>query len=168
MENIKNKEKKVIKALSKSKTLKKIYEPDFKILNSLKFLSYKSYHEPQHKFTRLIRIISDKNFLIHAMSNVSKNKGATTEGIDRISSDGASLNLIDKISQKLKNNTFKFKPIKRIYIDKTGKDPFINKKASKLYKQNKLSKDKIKELKLRPLGITSFEDKIVQESIGLV
>jgi RNA-directed DNA polymerase len=102
------------------------------------------------------------------MANVNKNKGATTEGVDKISSDGASLKLIDKISAKLKEKTFKFKPIKRLYIDKTGKNPEINKIALNLYRQNKLTKEKIKELKLRPLGITSFEDKIVQEAIRLV
>jgi RNA-directed DNA polymerase len=168
MESIRNTEKKVHKINTKSETLRRMYEPDFAILDTLKCISLKSHHDSNHKFNRLIRIISNKNFLIQAMANVMQNKGATTEGVDKITSDGASLKLIDKISAKLKEKTFKFKPIKRLYIDKTGKNPEINKIALKLYKQNKLTKEKIKELKLRPLGITSFEDKIVQEAIRLV
>ena len=70
---------------------------------------------------------------------------------------------IDRISSKLKDKSYVFKPVKRLFIDKTGKNPEINKVATELYKQGKLTKDKIKEMKLRPLGITSFEDKIVQE-----
>jgi hypothetical protein len=91
MERILNKEKKIYRPETKSLILRKIYEPDFGILKILKIISHKSYHEPSHKFDRLIRIISDKNFLIHAMSNISNNKGATTKGIDEISSDGTSL-----------------------------------------------------------------------------
>lgn len=97
------------------------------------------------------------------MSNVMTNKGATTKGTDDVSSDRASLKLIDKISNQLKDISNQL-----LYIDKTGTDPAINKIALELYRQHKLSKDKIKELKLRPLGITSFEDKIVQEAMRLV
>ena len=105
MEKITNYKKRVHRPSKKSDELKKIYwspcfskqslekqgQPDFGILEILKTLSYKSYYDPQHRFNRLMRIISDKNFLIHAMSNVSNNKGATTAGVDEISSDGASL-----------------------------------------------------------------------------
>jgi retron-type reverse transcriptase len=168
METIKHTEKESKKNNTKSEVLKRIYEPDFAILSTLTCISLKSHHDSNHKFNRLIRIISNKNFLIQAMANVMQNKGATTEGVDHITSDGASLKLINNISTKLKDKSFKFKPIKRLYIDKTGKNPDINKVALKLYKQNKLTKEKIKELKLRPLGITSFEDKVVQEAIRLV
>lgn len=42
------------------------------------------------------------------------------------------------------------------------------KKAIKLYKENQLTKEKIKELKMRPLGILTTTDKIVSEAYRLI
>jgi retron-type reverse transcriptase len=63
-----------------------------------------------------------------------KNKGATTQRIDKISSDAASMKLIEKIHIELKENNSKFNPLKRIFIDKIGKNPKVNTQLEKIYK----------------------------------
>lgn len=104
------------------------------------------------------------------MSQVMKNKGATTQGVVEACSDGANLELIDKMIEELKNNKYQFKPIKRIFIDKTNSDPNLNLKLIDMAKQGKLTKEKIKEMKARPLGIPTFKDRILilQEAMYLI
>ena len=51
---------------------------------------------------------------------------------------------IEKLSNNLKNNTFKFGPYRRVYIKKP------------------------RSTKLRPLGIPYLSDRIVQEAIRLI
>jgi len=97
-----------------------------------------------------------------------KNKGALTKGITEETSDYASSTLIDNLILKLKNDQYQFKPIKRIYIDKTKKDKDLDQKIKKIYLAGQLSKEKLKELKARPLGIPTFTDKILQEAIRVI
>lgn len=139
-----------------------------KYLSSLSILSRISISKPEHKFDDLMRIIKNEEFLLHCMGSVMKNKGALTPGIDSETSDASSLDTVKELISELKNNFFKFKPIKRIYIDKMGTNPKLNEQAIKLYKQNKLSPEKLKELKARPLGIPCFKDKIIHEAIRLI
>lgn len=150
------------------KRIEKQELPQYKYVESLSTLSKISISKPQHKFDDLMRFIENEEFLLHCLGSVMKNKGALTPGIDPETTDTASLNTIKEIVSDLKTNNFKFKPIKRIYIDKTGKNPKINNELIKLAKQNKLTPEKIKEMKARPLGIPSFKDKILQEAIRLV
>ncbi len=96
------------------------------------------------------------------------NLGSSLARIDKKSLDNLTASQITKISEKLKNQTYKFNPIKRVFIDKTKKNPNINQLASELYKENKLDKSKIKELSLRPLEILTFDDRIVQEAPRLI
>lgn len=80
------------------------------------------------------------NYKLHKLAYelVSKNKGANTKGTTDETIDGFSLNIINKNIQELKDHSFKFKPIRRIYIPK-------------------------KSGQLRPLGIPSPRDKVVQK-----
>jgi retron-type reverse transcriptase len=125
---------------------------------------------PEHKFDDLFRLVCDPNLLTQAMGNLKEKKGALTPGpsIDPTTIDATSLTTIDNLSKSLKDGTFHFKPVRRIFIDKTGKNPKIDKDIQKLYKQKLLTPTKIKELKIRPLGIPSFNDKIVQEAIRMI
>lgn len=149
-----------------AKTLSLNY--NYKKFNTLHKIQYKSFHHPEHKFNDLMNILSNKDFLFHCLGTISKKEGILTPGIDSMTIDQASLSTIDKISTDLKNGTFKFLPIKRIFIPKTPSDKNLNLIATNLSKKNLLTKDKIKELKIRPLGICSFKDKIVQEGIRTI
>ena len=67
-----------------------------------------------------------------------KNKGSNTKGINNNTIDGMSEKRIEKLIEKLKNQTYQPNPVRRTYIPK-------------------------KNGKTRPLGIPIFEDKLVQE-----
>ncbi len=83
------------------------------------------------------------HFIWEAYWKISKKKGANTKGVDNESLDGFSEINVDCIIKKLKNHSFKFKPFKRIYIEKSNK-------------------------KKRPLGIPSPKDKVVLQAIYMV
>ena len=122
------------------------------------------------KFKHLYKILCDQDFLFQAMVKISKTKGALIPGtnLDLSTADDASQKLILDLSNELKEKKFRFKSIKRIYIDKTGKNIDLKKQINELYKKNQISPDKIKELKARPISIPSFKDQIVQEAIRII
>lgn len=87
-------------------------------------------------------LICHPDILRVSYSKVMKNKGALTPGSDStISADSFAEKQIQELSLKLKTGTFKWKPVRRIMIDKPGK------------------KEK------RPLGLPDFDDKVVQGAI---
>jgi RNA-directed DNA polymerase len=146
-------------------------------LRTLSVISKKSIMFPDHKFDDLFRLIYDPNLLTQAMGNLRKKKGALTPGHtkkgDPTTIDASSLDTILNLSKSLKDGTFRFQhpfPLyRRIFIDKTGKNPNIDKDIQKLYKKKLLTPSKIKELKIRILKIIpSFNDKIVQEAIRMI
>lgn len=140
---------------------------EYASIKSLKNIAVQAL-DSNSKIDNLMNILEDENFLFHALGTVKQNRGALTPGIDLQTTDAVTLETIQKIAQEIKNGTFRYKPVKRIYIDKTGKDPHVNKKIIDLEKSHSLTKEKIKELKARPLGIPCFADKVVQEAIRLI
>jgi len=78
-----------------------------------------------------------------AYANIYSNKGAMTKGIDDNTLDGMSRERIENIIKSLKEETYRPKPVKRVYIPK-------------------------KNGKLRPLGVPSGDDKLVQEVIRIM
>lgn len=80
-----------------------------------------------------------------AYTNIIGNKGALTPGTDStITADTFAEQQIQELSQKLKSGTFKWKPVRRIMVEKPGK------------------KEK------RPLGLPDFDDKVVQAAILII
>ena len=146
---------------------------DYKKLKSIEKIAKKAASNPNAIFDDLIRIISDTGVLYQAMGTISKNKGSLTPGAktDTRTADRASSEMIEEISRKLKDGTFRFNPIRRIYMDKSGKGPVTKEQKEqlqKLHQQGKITMAQIKELKVRPLGIPSYPDKIVQEAMRMV
>lgn len=87
-------------------------------------------------------VICHPDILRIAYSKIKGNKGALTPGTDsNTTADSVAEEQIQELSRKLKTGTFKWKPVRRIMIDKPGK------------------KEK------RPLGLPDFDDKIVQCAI---
>lgn len=150
--------------------LRDFYEKEFDCLITIAMIENKSILDPGRQFDDLYRLLTDPYFLIQAMGNLRTKKGALTPGpsIDPSTIDGSSMENINQLITSLKDGTFRFKPIKRIFIDKTGKNPKLNQQIQKLYRQKTLTPEKIKELNARPLGIPSFNDKIVQEAIRII
>lgn len=89
------------------------------------------------------RCLLNEDLFIAAYQKISSNKGSVTAGIDKITLDGYSINEIKKTIEQLKDHSFQFKPARREYIPKANG-------------------------KLRPLGIPSPRDKIVQQVMVFV
>lgn len=113
--------------LTRLKTLKNINEKNNSIVNK-----------------ELFRLLCKKELLIIAYNSIKSNTGNMTPGTDELTLDGFSENIIDEIIQNLKNETFKFRPVRRIYIPKSQPGKF------------------------RPLGIPSPRDKIVQKAMLII
>lgn len=90
--------------------------------------------------TRLYRYLLREDIYLISYQKLSKNKGALTKGIDTDTADGFGQEYVKKIIEDLSNNKFNPKPVRREYIKKANG-------------------------KMRPLGIPSFKDKLVQEVV---
>ena len=106
----------------------------------LTILRDKSKENPNYRFQRLYRHLFNKDFYFKAYSKIYNKEGNMTEGTDKETIDGFSIENIEKLIEKLKNETYYPKPVRRVYIPK-------------------------KNGKKRPLGIPNFYDKLVQEVI---
>lgn len=93
---------------------------------------------------RVYRKLRDKELLLIAYGRLYSKKGATTPGIDpKDTVDGMSLRRIEKITESLNDGTYKWKPVRRKEIAK-------------------------KNGNLRPLGLPSWSNKMLQEVIRTV
>jgi retron-type reverse transcriptase len=92
----------------------------------------------------LMSLVCSKDLIRVAFQQLSKNKGALTPGTSPDTADEFSEEKVEQLHKALKNNTFKWSPIRRIFIPKPGK------------------------AKKRPLGIPNFTDKIVQCIIKII
>ena len=84
-------------------------------------------------------------FYLLAYKNIYANDGSMTPGVDGVTTDGMSLERIDKIIASLKDRSYRPNPARRTYIAK---------------KNNPAKK--------RPLGIPSGDDKLVQEVVRMI
>lgn len=96
-----------------------------------------------YQFKRLYRNFYNSEFFLCAYQNIYANEGNMTAGTDGITIDGMGMERINKLIEKLKDHSYQPKPAKRKYIKK-------------------------KNGKMRPLGIPSFEDKLVQEIARMI
>jgi group II intron reverse transcriptase/maturase len=91
-------------------------------------------------FERLYRNLYNIEFYLEAYAKLHPNKGSNTKGVNNDTIDGMSLERIERLIEKLKEQTYQPNPARRTYIPK-------------------------KNGKTRPLGIPTFEDKLVQEVV---
>jgi retron-type reverse transcriptase len=91
----------------------------------------------------LFRLMEDQIVRHEAYANIYANEGAVTLGVDGVTLDGFSKERVASIIQRLKNGTYRFQPVRRVYIPK-------------------------KNNKKRPLGIASGDDKLVQEVVRVI
>ena len=109
------------------------------ILNSLREHSAQN----NYSYDRLYRILYNQNFLLSAYQNIYANKGNMTAGVDGQTMDAMSLDRVNRIIENLKDERYIPTPARRTYIPK-------------------------KNGKMRPLGIPSIDDKLVQEAIRMI
>ena len=102
-----------------------------------------STNHPDGVFTRLYRYLLREDIYFAAYQKLYANKGATTRGINNDTADGFSNQYVQNLIQSLKDGTYKASPTRREYIPKRNG-------------------------KLRPLGIPSFQDKLLQEVVRII
>ena len=96
-----------------------------------------------YKYERLYRILFNEEMYYVAYQRIYAKPGNMTAGTDNKTIDNMSLKRINALIESLKNETYQPKPARRTYIPK-------------------------KNGKLRPLGIPTFEDKLVQEVARMI
>lgn len=106
------------------------------VLNSLQEHSAQS----GYVYDRLYRNLFNREFFLRAYQNIYASQGNMTAGTDGKTIDAMSLERIDRLIATLKDESYQPKPSRRTYIPK-------------------------KNGKLRPLGIPSIDDKLVQEVV---
>ena len=110
-----------------------------RVLNSLNEHSKDS----SYKFERLYRILFNEELFYVAYQKIASNGGSTTKGSDGRSIDEMSLARIETLIASLKDESYQPHPSRRVHIPK-------------------------KNGKTRPLGVPSFDDKLVQEVVRMI
>lgn len=107
----------------------------------LTILNEKSVRNKQFVFDRLYRNMFNPDFFIEAYQKMYAKPGNMTAGTDEQTIDGFKKSKIDGLIAQLQNEQYYPTPVRRTYIPKKN------------------------SIKKRPLGIPSFEDKLVQEVV---
>ena len=109
------------------------------VLNSLQAHSAQT----DYAFDRLYRNLFNREFFFRAYQKIYANQGNMTAGTDGKTIDAMSIERIERLIETLKDESYQPKPSRRTYIPK-------------------------KNGKLRPLGIPSIDDKLVQEVVRML
>jgi group II intron reverse transcriptase/maturase len=107
----------------------------------LTMLNRKSKSNLTFKFDRLYRNLFNPDFYLNAYAKIYRKEGNLTKGVDGKTIDGFSVNVVNTFIQEMKFERYMPYPVRRTYIPK---------------------KDKTK---LRPLGIPTVNDKLIQEAV---
>lgn len=89
---------------------------------------------------RIYKLLFNRELYLNAYARLYSNDGAMTKGTNNDTVDGMSLQKIDKLIEDLRNERYEWTPVKRVYIKK-------------------------KSGKMRPLGIPTWSDKLLQEAM---
>ncbi|WP_107632149.1 reverse transcriptase/maturase family protein [Agathobaculum massiliense] len=109
------------------------------VLNSLSMHS----KESSYQYERIYRLLYNPEMYYTAYQKIYAKPGNMTKGSDNRTIDGISLMRIDKLIANLKSESYQPAPSRRKYIPK-------------------------KKGKKRPLGIPSFDDKLLQEVVRMI
>src|SRR5919199_4341525 len=100
-------------------------------------------HNQAKRFWELWEPMTSALWLAHAWEAIRRKPGSQTPGVDRQTADDVDLARIDRLAARLHAATYRPKPVRRVYIPKRSG-------------------------KLRPLGIPTIEDRIVQQALRMV
>jgi hypothetical protein len=113
------------------------------VMNELGHLQDLAGRDPAKRFNRLYRLLCHPTLLALARERIATNRGAQTPGVDGQRMTDMTTAPIMHLSNELSQGTYQPQPVRRVYIPK-------------------------KNGKLRPLGIPSSRDKIVQAGVTLI
>jgi RNA-directed DNA polymerase len=114
------------------------------VVRELGHLSKLAQHDPAKRFNRLYRLLCQPEFLALAKAKVEGNHGANTPGIDGMVMGDVTTAAIDRLSRDLAAGAYQPQPVRRTYVAKK------------------------RSHKLRPLGIPTSHDKVVQAGVALI
>lgn len=89
------------------------------------------------------RMLYNRNLYLTAYGKLYRNRGAMTKGVTDETVDGMSMSRIDHIIQLLRHERYRWTPVRRTYVPKANSQK-------------------------RPLGISTWQDKLLQEVIRLI
>ena len=110
--------------------------------NVLESLKSKACNE-NYKYQRLYRNLYNPQFYLLAYQRIQANPGNMTAGTDGKTIDGMGIKRINALIEKVRDFSYQPHPARRTYIPKANG-------------------------KMRPLGIPSFDDKLIQEVVRLM
>src|SRR6266496_4525863 len=97
----------------------------------------------EKRINGLFRLLENPILWHEGYANIYANEGAITPGVESLTLDGFSEERVTSIMTRLKNGTYRFQPVRRTYVPK-------------------------KNGKKRPLGISSGDDKLIQEVVRII
>jgi RNA-directed DNA polymerase len=112
-------------------------------------LAQRTLATPQARHKRLYRFVCDVGWLRAGLEEVFSNRGSSTPGLDEVTKaridaqSGGREALVQQLREELLNGTYRPQPVKRVYIPKANG-------------------------KMRPLGIATLRDRVVQAAVKLV
>ena len=113
------------------------------VSEEMKHLHKLSKRDPGKRFTHLWELATDPTWLMQAWEEIRSNKGSMTAGTDNTVATDIDPERIQRLSERLKTGQYRPQPVRRVYIAKSNG-------------------------KMRPLGIPTLEDRIVQQAIRMV
>ncbi len=100
--------------------------------------------DPCKRFTKLWDNLTDIRWLAQAWEQIRRNKGSQTPGVNNIVAVDVDLELIERLRKGLETGIYRPSPVRRVQIPKPNSN------------------------KMRPLGISNLEDRIVQQALRML
>src|SRR5262249_35097770 len=113
------------------------------VASEMEHLNKLARHDPGKRFNKLWENVVHPLWLSHAWEQIRRNKGSETPGADGQTAWDVDMSLIGRLAEDLKNFSYRPTPVRRIYIPKANG-------------------------KIRPLGIPTIKDRIVQQALRMV
>jgi group II intron reverse transcriptase/maturase len=112
-------------------------------------LSLKATQNKNHRFNDLYSLLCNATWLKTAFDHIKTNRGSRTAGVDKVTRQNFERddNSLDRLRGTLAEGRFEPSPVRRVYIREvkaTGR------------------------VKIRPLGIPTLQDRIVQEAVRMI
>jgi RNA-directed DNA polymerase len=113
------------------------------VSEGMKHLHRLAKRDPGKRFDHLWELATDPMWLMQAWEEIRSNTGSMTAGIDSTIATDIDPKCIERLSERLKTGKYRPKPVRRVYIAKSNG-------------------------RMRPLGIPTLEDRIVQQALRML